>query len=266
MSALNLSVSIVIYDLDSSLFQRVLRSLQASVKSAEAAGEINNFRLTIIDNGSNDTTLSSLIPSGTDLVQNDKNLGFGKAHNQALLTSDADIHLILNPDVILSENTISEAIRHFSENTDTVACGPLGTDDDGTNLHLCKRYPTVMDLFLRGFMPQAISDRFRNRLDRYEYRDLKATQAHEVILLSGCCLFVQTQTARDVGGFDPNYFLYFEDYDLSLRLAEQGKIRYVPQVRIIHHGGNSARKGLKHILMFCRSAGRFFQKHGWKFA
>jgi GT2 family glycosyltransferase len=66
-----------------------------------------------------------------------------------------------------------------------------------------------------------------------------------------------------VEGFDPRYFLYFEDFDLSLRLSKVAPIAYVPAVRIVHHGGHAAAKGFAHIRWFATSARRFFSMHGW---
>jgi GT2 family glycosyltransferase len=67
-----------------------------------------------------------------------------------------------------------------------------------------------------------------------------------------------------VGGFSPEYFLYFEDFDLSLRFAGEGQIAYVPAVRITHTGGYAAGKGWRHRRLFLRSAMRFFGRHGWR--
>ena len=69
---------------------------------------------------------------------------------------------------------------------------------------------------------------------------------------------------REAGGFDPRFFLYFEDYDLSLRVARKTRIAYVPAVKVVHHGGHAARKGLRHIGLFVRGAATFFRLHGWK--
>jgi GT2 family glycosyltransferase len=71
---------------------------------------------------------------------------------------------------------------------------------------------------------------------------------------------------RDSGGFSSRYFLYFEDYDLSLRLRRRTDIAYVPSVRIIHLGGDAASKGARHTLLFLRSAVTFFRTYGWKLA
>jgi GT2 family glycosyltransferase len=58
--------------------------------------------------------------------------------------------------------------------------------------------------------------------------------------------------------------MYFEDFDLSLRLAKEAGIAYEPAARIVHHGGGAARKGLRHVLWFVASAFRFFSRHGWR--
>jgi len=69
-----------------------------------------------------------------------------------------------------------------------------------------------------------------------------------------------------IGGFADAFFLYFEDFDLSLRAAAAGRLAYVPSVRIVHHGGHAARKGLRHVFLFVGSAMTFFGRHGWRWA
>jgi GT2 family glycosyltransferase len=60
--------------------------------------------------------------------------------------------------------------------------------------------------------------------------------------------------------------MYFEDYDLSLRIGKEATVAYEPKARIVHHGGDAARKGLRHVQWFVASAWRFFSRHGWKLA
>jgi GT2 family glycosyltransferase len=79
-------------------------------------------------------------------------------------------------------------------------------------------------------------------------------------------MVLRTALFRRIGGFDPRFFLYFEDYDLSLRVGREAAVAYVPSVRIVHHGGEAARKGRRHVAWFVRSAWRFFATHGWKLA
>jgi GT2 family glycosyltransferase len=79
-------------------------------------------------------------------------------------------------------------------------------------------------------------------------------------------MFARRDELAAVGGFSPDYFLYFEDYDLSIRLRRRSRIAYVNRVRIVHHGGEAAKKGRTHVRLFLTSALRFFRTHGWKIA
>ena len=125
--------------------------------------------------------------------------------------------------------------------------------------------PAVFDLFLRGFAPRWLRQRFAARLGRYEMRDVIGDQVvWDPPLVSGACMLFRTAVLREAGGFDPRFFLYFEDYDLSLRVARKTRIAYVPAVKVVHHGGHAARKGLRHIGLFVRGAATFFRLHGWK--
>ena len=82
--------------------------------------------------------------------------------------------------------------------------------------------------------------------------------------LSGAFMLAKRAAIDRTGGFDPRYFLYFEDFDWSVRLNEITKTAYVPSVQIGHHGGGAAKKGLKHIYYFTKSGLRFYRRHGWK--
>jgi GT2 family glycosyltransferase len=78
-------------------------------------------------------------------------------------------------------------------------------------------------------------------------------------------MLMRTGALRAVGGFSEDFFLYFEDFDLSLRLARQGRLVFDPVVRIVHHGGYAASKGHLHLKYFIRSGILFFNRHGWRF-
>ena len=77
-------------------------------------------------------------------------------------------------------------------------------------------------------------------------------------------MLIRGAALRAVGGFDERYFLYFEDFDLSLRLAGQGAVEYLPAMVVRHYGGGSAAKGWRHRWLFLRSGVRFFSDHGWR--
>jgi GT2 family glycosyltransferase len=96
-------------------------------------------------------------------------------------------------------------------------------------------------------------------------RDLAGDRSFAPVpLASGAFMLVRTPLFKRLGGFDPRFFMYFEDYDLSLRLGREADVAYVPAARIVHHGGEASRKGWRHVAWFLRSAWRFFATHGWK--
>ncbi len=84
-------------------------------------------------------------------------------------------------------------------------------------------------------------------------------------VMSGCCMLARRKAIDATGGFDPKFFLYFEDFDWSVRLNKFAHTAYLPSFRVVHHGGGAARKGWKHIAWFVKSAFRFYNKHGWRF-
>ena len=283
-----LSASIVVFDSDPDLLRRTLESLAAAIGEAQRAGLLSSARIVVVDNGAPagplidevfapQFRLAEAAAMTWRRIAGQGNVGFGRGHNLALLDADgrvagADIHLVLNPDALLAADALTLGLAWLR---DTPACGmaaPNGAGPDGAPLFLCKRYPDVLTLLLRAAAPAALRQRFARRLARYELRDLVGERAEHpaegVPLASGCCMLLRREALQHANGFDADYFVYFEDYDLSLRLVRGAawRIDYVPQMRLVHFGGNAARKSWLHVRLFAAGAIRFFNRHGWKLA
>jgi len=199
------------------------------------------------------------------LIQGNGNIGYGAGHNLAINSSRADFHLVLNPDVNLAPNSLSEGLAYLQEHPEVLLASPRAYGMDGERQHLCKRYPSVALLLLRGFLPGLLGSRFAHRQAVYEMHDLDQEEPTEdVLIASGCFMLCRRSALQEAGGFDDRYFLYFEDFDLSLRLGRLGTLAYLPSMEIVHGGGQAARKGLRHIGMFMRSGIRFFNQWGWR--
>jgi GT2 family glycosyltransferase len=277
MRVSSLSVSIVSFDPDLALLAAALGSLAASIRQAQAGGQLGDASVTVLDNGPQDRffhRLEQLTGSAFDDVPRLRaavfpagaNLGYGAANNIAIRASEADYHLVLNPDAVLAEDALACALRYMESHRETVLLSPLATGSNGERQYLCKHTPGLWTLFLRGFAPAFLRRRFDRFLRHYEMREETGNGDYAGrFLASGCFMFVRGDALRAAGGFDPAYFMYFEDYDLSLRLARQGALAFVPAVKIIHHGGAAAAKGWRHRIWFLRSALRFFNCHGWRF-
>jgi GT2 family glycosyltransferase len=275
MAAARLSATIVTYRPEPRLLARAVASLGAAALAARDAGEIGDTTLYLVDNGpeeARDAVRAALAawPAAAgraELVAGHGNIGYGRANNLVLDRLASDFHLVMNPDVELEAGALCAALRAFAGHPEAGLVAPEVRGEDGARQYLCKRYPSVWVLFLRGFAPAALRRRYARALDDYEMHDVVDRQAvARVPLASGCFMLLRTALFRRLGGFDPRFFLYFEDYDLSLRVGREAQVTYVPEARIVHHGGEAARKGPRHVAWFLRSAWRFFATHGWKLA
>jgi hypothetical protein len=274
----SLTVSIVTHQPDLALLERGLRRLAAAVVAARASGALGGLAVALIDNSEdraiadrvNKLGQACLRDAGAMLtfVQGHANIGYGAANNLMLHGTGADYQLVLNPDIELAPDAIANAMRWLDIRPEIGAVAAAITEADGTPLFLCRRYPAVFDLALRGFAPRFVRSLFRRRLAHYELRDRIDPASDEPVLeiplISGACMFVRRKAIDATGGFDPAFFLYFEDYDWSVRLNRVTKTAYLPAMRAVHHGGGAARKGPRHIGWFARSAVRFYGKHGWR--
>ena len=271
----SLTISIVLFQQDTQLLIDGINSLGQAVSAALEAHKLSSARLVLVDNNPaphfsdnlKQWTGSVQAPfSCAEWLAGHGNIGYGRGHNLAILRSDSNYHLILNPDVILAPDTLSLAVDFMQRHLQTGVLAPAVSRPDGSPEYLCKRYPALFDLLLRGFAPCWLQQLFRDRLQHYEMRDLIDDKIlWDVPLVSGCFMLCRGPLLRELGGFSQDFFLYFEDYDLSLRIARQARTVYVPSVRIIHYGGQAARKGWRHIGFFIRSAIRFYNRHGWRF-
>lgn len=186
-----------------------------------------------------------------------KNPGYGGAMNllsQTAPSCEGGLLLFSNVDVRWEEGALERLINAFD---DPSVCAALPLESSGKGL--AKNYPGVTDLLLRLLPRWAGLDKRRRRYES----DAESDQGTKAIAIaSGCCLLCRAQCFYRLGGFDERFFLYFEDFDLSLRLGRIGTLLQVPGSRVRHAGGGVAQKGRWHIAQFIKSAGRFYYRHG----
>jgi GT2 family glycosyltransferase len=264
-----LTACVVLYNPRKALIDETLESLRTAAFELEE----RDVRLVIVNNGGaeavvNRETLTELFPR-LSWIEGQGNVGFGAGHNLGLRDISTRYVLVLNPDVRIEPDALSCAIRFMETHPECGLLAPRVTEDEGTLQYLCKRPPTVFDLFLRGLAPAGLRRFFWRRLARYEMRDV--LKDGEVIvwdppIVSGCFMLFRNEVYKRLSGFDEQYFLYFEDFDISLRASKCCRLAYVPAVRIVHHGGEAGKKGRRHVRLFIRSAITFFRSHGWRLA
>lgn len=278
-----LSISVVIFQPNLALLRRTLSSLRGSIAHLRAQrGSVLPVSVVLVNNGTevySDAWANVFEQDAIEykVIIGHGNVGYGRGHNLAIECLASDYHLVLNPDVEMAEDALAQAMDFFDKHPTVAALTPHISGEDGVTQYLCRRYPTVLDLLVRGFLRGKAQALFARRLARYELRELIESQsdAQESVaqtkdsfiapqIISGCYMMFRTSVLKKLGGFDARYFLYFEDYDLSLRVSAVSKIAYVPAVHIVHFGGGASKKGWCHIRMFAVSAYRFFNRFGWR--
>ncbi|WP_185735514.1 glycosyltransferase family 2 protein [Burkholderia sp. Bp9090] len=264
-------MSIVVYRPNLGQLEGTLTSLLDALERIDAVRPGAATALYLVDNGDGPKSLPAIDALRSHNVccthiGGHGNVGYGRGHNLAIEQAASSYHLILNPDIDLDGDSLVAAFDFLNAHSDVGLVTPQIDDERGDMQYLCRRYPALLDLFTRGFLPQALRRPFRRRLAHYEMRDV--INDHDIVwdppIVSGCFMLFRTEVLKKLGGFDPRYFLYFEDYDLSLRTHDVARVAYVPSVRVIHHGGGASRKGFAHIRMFAASAFKFYNRFGWR--
>lgn len=266
-----ISISCVVYHTESEVLHKTCTSLSEALRRLTLLADfylIDNF------SANNQLVLNQLVSFFEDdpylrlhIVSGQGNVGYGAGNNLVIQQARSDYHLILNPDVILHSDTLGIGLQYLKEHPEVVMLAPdVWEPDSSARQYLCKRYPSIIVLLVRLLRFPLLTKLFSAHLSRYEYRSfIDKGEVFQPTIISGCFMLCRTKALKVTAGFDKRFFLYFEDFDLSLQMAKQGKVIYLPQMKIQHYGGGAGRKGWRHVWMFCCSAWKFFNKHGWRF-
>jgi len=252
-----LSVVIVNYNVSYFLEQALL-----SVQKASQGIEVEIF---VVDNNSVDGSnqmVKKRFPEVT-LIENKENVGFSRANNQAIRLATGEYILLLNPDTVLEEDSLSKCCDFMDKHPEAGALGVKMLDGKGNFLPESKRgLPTPMVAFYKVF---GLSKLFptSKTFGRYHLGFLSEDETHEVEVLAGAFMFLRKKTLDKIGLLDEDYFMYGEDIDLSYRVIKGGyKNYYFPEARIIHYKGESTKRtSVNYVFVFYKAMIIFAQKH-----
>ncbi|MCK5729921.1 MAG: glycosyltransferase, partial [Draconibacterium sp.] len=198
-----------------------------------------------------------------NFIENQENVGFSKANNQAIRLAEGKYILLLNPDTIVEENTFSRIIDFMNQNPEAGGLGVKMIDGKGAFLPESKRgLPTPWVAFYKMF---GISKLFpkSKKFGKYHLSYLDENEIHEVDVLAGAFMLIRKKTLDKIGLLDETFFMYGEDIDLSYRITLGGyKNYYYPETTIIHYKGESTKKGsLNYVKVFYNAMIIFARKH-----
>lgn len=212
----------------------------------------------VFDNRSSDSSVTQEIVRKefpqVHLIVSDSNRGFGYGHNTIIKELDSDYHLILNADIEFETDVLTELTHYLENYSDVALVTPEIRNTDNTIQHLPKEFPK-----LKYVLSSTVS-LFAKYRDDYTRAKKPIKEPEDMDISTGCFMLVRTNQLKEVGGFDDGYFLYFEDFDLSLRLRKLGKLVYYPLVYVKHFWHRDSKTSRKIFMIQIKSMVRFYRK------
>lgn len=230
--------------------------------SSVPAASSGPLELVVVDNlADGDDRIERMTrASGGRYLRMDRNAGYGAAMNAgaASLTPGIEWLLLSNPDVELGPGVIDGLVAAATE-TDAAAVGPAIHDDAGAVYPSARAIPSLRTGIGHALFGSLWAE---NPWSAAYTRSAATGERRETGWLSGACLLVRRRAFDSVGGFDPDYFMYFEDVDLGFRLGRAGyRSLYEPSAVVRHSGGHSTRsESARMIAAHHASARRFLAK------
>lgn len=222
----------------------------------------------VVDNGSSDGSQRMVREEfpWVRLVENPGNRGYAAACNLGIRSTDRPYVLVLNSDVEFVEGGLEVLLDYLDRHPRVGALGPRVLNSDGTRQMSCRRFPSMLENVVHGFLGEIWPD---NPLTRsYQMKDLEDGGPREVDWVSGAAMLLRREAAEEVGGFDETYFMYVEDVDLCWRLRAAGYgVVYHPGFSLVHHIGRaSSQQSTRMLYQHHRSMYVFFRRRypGWR--
>lgn len=203
-------------------------------------------------------------------IQTGQNRGMGAGNNAGMRQARGEYVLILNPDVVVLENSI-ERLLNFIDRNEKIGCvAPKLLYPNREYQQSRYRFPTfLMPIYIRTGMRRW----GKKYLDTYFMNDVFMNEPHQIDWARGSALMASKNVLDKIGGFDEKYFMYLEDTDLCRTMWQAGhEIWYVPQAEMIHYyfresGGSQWLRDLSkklawiHILSWFKYFAKWRQNH-----
>ncbi len=254
---MQLSVIIVNFNVQYFLEQALL-----SVRKASVGLRAEIF---VVDNNSADGSVAMVrerFPE-VQLIDNEDNVGFSVANNQAIRLATGKYILLLNPDTVVQEDTFHKCLDFMESHPEAGGLGVRMMDGAGKFLPESKRgFPSPFVAFCKAFGLSRLFPTSRT-FNRYHLGFLGEHDTNEIDVLAGAFMLLRRAALDEVGLLDEAFFMYGEDIDLSYRIVQGGwKNYYFPATSIIHYKGESTKKGsLNYVKTFYQAMIIFAKKH-----
>ena len=222
-----------------------------------------DLEVIVVDNASKDGSVEMVAGEFPEalLVCNSENNGYAGGNNQGMARARAPYVLLLNSDTEVNGDAFSRLLSFLRDHPDHGAVAPRLSNPDGSVQRACMTFPNLMV----GLLYDSMWDRWRKRcapVRRYFMEDFDHEHSRDVDQPPGAAFLVRREVIEQVGDFDENLWLFFNDVDLCKRITRAGwKIHYLAETEILHHGGSSTKKFPDFVRTWNLNRVRYYRKH-----
>ncbi len=230
--------------------------LDPCLKSLYEGGLKSSFDVVVVDNGSTDGSQQMLAEKYPDvmLIQNEGNVGLGKASNQGIEATNGRHVLLLNNDTLVNGPALDVLVEYLDAYPEAGATAGKLLNPDGSFQSGFAPFSTLLEEFL-------IVTRIGELLWAGYPSHGDANEIKETGWMSSACLLVRRAALDQIGLLDESYFIYGDEADLQYRLNRAGwKVVFLPNSSIIHFGGRSMDRWKRRKMVY-RGKMMFYKKN-----
>jgi N-acetylglucosaminyl-diphospho-decaprenol L-rhamnosyltransferase len=234
------------------------RDLAMCLGSLERAAGRHPLEVVVVDNASTDASVEIARGYGAKVIENHTNQGLSRAINAGVASTGAPWLLVANPDTWLSPGSLRRMLATATSDPQIGCVGPHLANPDGSDYPTGRRFPSLLTGGLHAVLAPLWADNPATR--RYHMAGVDRSRPLEVDWVSGACMLIRRRAFDQVSGFDPGYFMYFEEMDLCLRLHRAGwRVVFDPLAEVKHVVGGSTRSApYRKVVHHHASALRFY--------
>ena len=225
------------------------------------------FEVLVLDNASHDGSAAMVAERFPEcrLIVSERNLGYAGGNNALFAEATGDLLLTLNPDTAFKDDTLQRAVEHMHAHPETAVLAIRLVGTDGLTQRSVRGFPTALGILgdITG-----LGKRFPGSgLDAYRLTAFDYDKPGPAPQPMGTFLLFRRSALEAVGDplkpFDERFPIFFNEVDLLYRLHQAGlPCAYVPDMHVLHHGGESTRQVRKSMIWEShKSLSRYLWKH-----
>ncbi len=213
--------------------------LKACLRSIEINAPACEYEVIMVDNASSDGSADMVRESfpGVKLIANETNEKYAVGNNIGIQESQGEHILLLNPDTKVKPGALDALLKFGREHPEAAAVGCRLILPDGTVQQSCRSFPDPAGVFFeyigvsRAFPESEVFGRYR--MTWFDYKHVA-----EVDQPMGSCLLLSRKALDDVGIFDQEFPIFFNEVDWCYRAKQEGwKVYFTPDAEVVHYGG-----------------------------